>query len=152
MAQLLKCAFTGHRVLTEEFDEKLLFDCIKNLIENGVDTFYCGMAVGFDLIAAQCVIDLKIDYPYLKLIACIPCEGQERYFEEDEKTVYQEVLSKCSSVIVLSKKYYKGCMQVRDQYMVDNSDVLVAFLRCNKGGTHYTVSYAEKKNKQIYII
>ena len=37
----------------------------------------------------------------------------------------------------------------RDRYLVDNSDLLVCFLRKNRGGTFYTVNYARKKGKKI---
>ena len=50
------CAFTGHRYELKEFDAELLERVIKNLIISGVVIFYCGMAVGFDLAAAECVI------------------------------------------------------------------------------------------------
>lgn len=53
------CAFTGHRYELKDFDAELLERVIKNLIISGVVIFYCGMAVGFDLAAAECVISLK---------------------------------------------------------------------------------------------
>ena len=55
------CAFTGHRYDLEELDEALLGRVVKNLITTGIDTFYCGMAVGFDLCAAEKVTELKKD-------------------------------------------------------------------------------------------
>lgn len=37
----------------------------------------------------------------------------------------------------------------RNRYMVDNSSTLIHYLRSNRGGTSYTVSYAQKQNIQL---
>ena len=58
------CAFTGHRQLGEDFSLKKLKKSIKTLIEQGVDTFYNGMAMGFDLAAAEMVLILKKKYKF----------------------------------------------------------------------------------------
>ena len=52
-------------------------------------------------------------------------------------------------MVVLEPCYVAGCMYKRDRYLVENSDVLVCFLRRNSGGTYYTVNYARKMNKKI---
>ena len=43
------CALTGHRVLGKGFSRERLEQCLRALIAEGADTFYCGMALGFDL-------------------------------------------------------------------------------------------------------
>ncbi len=148
-----KCAFTGHRNIKEDFSEEKLEKSVLYLIENrNVDTFLCGMARGFDLIAGQLIIKLKGKYPYLKLIACVPCRGQESLFSSQAAKLYSDTLKGCDEVKVLSERYYNGCMQARDRYMVDNADVVLGYLNEGSGGTYYTVSYAEQKGKELYII
>ena len=143
------CAFTGHRNLKNtNFDASLLDRTIGHLIKNGTDTFLCGMAMGFDLESAQSVIMHKKNYD-VKLIACIPCDNQTERFSESARKLYERVLSRCDEVITLSDFYYPGCMHERDRYMVDNSDLIVSFLRKEKGGTFYTVNYARRQNKKI---
>lgn len=146
------CAFTGHRNLGGDLDTDYLVKVLKEFIDGGYDTFLCGMAAGFDLLAAQTVAGLKENYPHLKLIACIPCEGQSRYFSAEEKKKYDEILKNCNQVKVLNGRYYKGCMQMRDRFMVDNSSLLIAYRRTNTGGTHYTVKYALSQNKKICLL
>lgn len=143
-----KCAFTGHREVGTELDEKLLKRVVERLVKRGTQTFYCGMARGFDLIAADCVLSLKRKYD-VKLVACVPYEGQGDSFYGKEKERYARVLSACDEVNVLSPRYYNGCMQARDRYMVDHCDGVVCFLRENRGGTYYTVNYAKKKNLPV---
>lgn len=138
------CAFTGHRDL-EDLDIALLDRVILHLVKNGCKKFLCGMARGFDLTAAESVMALKKDYPDIELVACVPCDGQERYFSSGDKARYERIIKNCSRVVNLSESYYHGCMHARNRYMVDNSDVVVCYLRKKTGGTYYTVKYAEKK-------
>ncbi|MGN0824127.1 MAG: SLOG family protein [Candidatus Coproplasma sp.] len=146
------CAFTGHRNVRGDLDVNALTALIKSLIEKGVTTFYNGMARGFDLISAQCVLNLKKDYPLIKLIACVPCPNQEKYYNEEDRETYYKVLERCDEVKLLSDKYHKGCMLIRNRYMVDNSSYLIAYERGDDGGTEYTLKYAKDKEIQIFLI
>ena len=40
----------------------------------------------------------------------------------------------------------------RNRRMVDNCDVLLAYLENERGGTFYTVNYAKKKGKRIVFL
>ena len=40
-------------------------------------------------------------------------------------------------------------MLKRDRYMVDNSDIVVAYLTKSSGGTYYTVKYANEKGVKV---
>lgn len=142
------CSFSGHRVLDSSFDEGLLDRVILNLIKSGTRNFYCGMAMGFDLIAAEIVLRYKESYD-IRLCACVPCEEQSKFYSIKDKGRYEKILCACDEKIVFSQEYVEGCMQERDRFMVDNSDVLVCYLRKNRGGTFYTVNYARKHDKKI---
>ena len=54
--------------------------------------------------------------------------------------------------IVLSQEYTPTCMQERNQYMVDNSGVVLAYLRRKSGGTFNTVKYAKQQSVPIIKI
>ncbi len=145
-------AFTGHRVITEPIDEKQLEAAIKEQIERGADVFLCGMAMGFDLIAAEAVLKIKQEKPEIKLIACVPCPKQNEKFTKAEKGKYERIIAQCDEVRVLSDHYFDGCMHVRNRYMVDNSGVIIAYKRTNRGGTVYTLKYANERGRIIIFI
>lgn len=151
--KIKSCALTGHRDLPDDFDVEKLRKNLKNLIENGVFIFYNGLAKGFDLLSAEVLLSLKKEYKNVKIIACIPCLEQEKYYKEEDKKRYYQVLKNVDERIILSEKYYKGCMLQRDKHMVDKADVLLAYLKKETGGTAYTVKYFQKKYplKEIYF-
>ncbi|MBE5747695.1 MAG: DUF1273 domain-containing protein [Clostridiales bacterium] len=140
------CIFTGHRELGEDFSVRKLKNAIEELIQKGITDFYNGMAKGFDLAAATAVIKLKKKYPNIRLIACIPCYEQEKYFSEKDKKTYVSVLKKADEKVVLSPTYYRGCMQVRDRYMAERASVMIAYCKKAEGGAAYTVKIFQKMN------
>lgn len=144
----MTCAFTGHRDLPEDFDVGYLEKNIENLILNGVTEFVCGMAVGFDLLCAECVLKFKKNYE-VRLVAFVPCEGQDAYFSNRDKLRYGKVLARCDEVKVLAPHYFKGCMQKRDREMVECADVVLCYLRKRTGGTYYTVNYALSSDVRV---
>ena len=146
------CAFTGHRVLGEDFSARNLKKEVEKFILSGVDTFYNGMAMGFDMVAAEIVLSLKKKYNYIKLIACIPCLNQEKYFDSAHKEKYANLLKQADEQVLLSENDHPGCMQKRDRYMVDHADYLMTYCRKEDGGTAYTVKYFIKTKNEENII
>ena len=55
---------------------------------------------------------------------------------------YEKIIYACDETRVLSPSYYKGCMMVRNRYMVDRSSFVVCYLTEKKGGTASTAAYA----------
>lgn len=147
------CAFTGHRELAILFSKRKLKKEIEKLIKEGIDTFYSGLATGFDTLACEVVISLKKKYKDVRLIGCAPCLNQDKYYSQKEKKKYQEILEKADEIIyVSSTPYYNGCMHKRNAYMCDRADVLVAHLYKETGGTAYTVNYFTKKYPQKRVL
>ncbi len=148
----MNCAFTGHRNFDYYNEIRSLERAVESaIIYDDVDTFYNGMARGFDLAAAQTVIQLKRRYK-IKLIACVPFYGQKETLNAFDRKIYEEVLEHCNEIIVLSQDYYPGCMYKRNRYMVNNCDMVIAYYRGKRGGTQYTVKYAEEQQKKIVYI
>lgn len=146
------CSFSGHRILGKDFNRELLKDVIKEVIKRGYTTFLVGMAIGFDTECFDILNNLKKENENIKIIACLPCRNQDKSFRKEQKQKYQINLSKADKIICLNEEYINGCMHQRNRFMVDNSSILINYLRYNKGGTLYTVNYAKKKGKEIIYI
>ena len=150
--QIKSCAFTGHREINASFPTQQLLEEIENAVKNGVHTFYCGMAKGFDLLAGEAVVFFKRKYPNIKLVACVPCYGQEKSFSVEDKSRYSALIRNADETVVLSEYYYTGCMQKRDRYMADHADMMIAYCKKEEGGTAYTVKYFQKRYPHKPII
>ena len=145
--------FSGHRKLPLDITmlEVALEKSIADLIEQGVVFFGNGGALGFDTIAAEAVLRLKEDYSHIRLVMVLPCppEQQSLKWNGEQKSRYYSILKRADKVRILSPRYTDGCMLARNRHMVDNSEYLICYLREDRGGTFYTVNYAEKRGLKI---
>lgn len=149
------CCFTGHRSILSADRETIvsqLEKTITELIHAGIDRFVTGGARGFDTLAAQAVLLLRKKYPNIKLILALPCLSQTRSWCERDIAVYETIKSQADEIVYTSQDYTRGCMHKRNRYMADNSGICVCCWIKDKGGTAYTVHYAEKKGLKIINI
>lgn len=149
------CCFTGHRTLPQNERDEVrdrLYIVLHKLIEQGVQYFGSGGAMGFDLLAAEVVLELRKRYPHIRLIMVLPYENQERGWDEEEVRRYHTILEQANKVVYLQREYRCGCMLRRNRYLVDNSRVCVAYCTRVFGGTAYTVNYAKRVGIPILYI
>ena len=147
------CCFTGSRdlrgLVISNISNKLenvLVDLIEN--ENFTD-FRAGGALGFDTIAALCVLHLKKKYPQIKLHLFLPCKNQDKYFSSEAKRYYHLILKHADSVTYSQENYNNSAMMKRNMAMVDGSDICIALLTKLSGGTYQTVQYAKKQKVAV---
>ena len=136
------CCFTGHRDIPTEvkpYIAKQLECILRNLIGEGIRYFGSGGARGFDLMAADTVLQLKREFPHIKLIMVLPCRGQTREWKRGDLWHYERVLTQADKVIYVQEEYTPGCMQKRNRHLVDNTSVCVAYCTRRYGGSAYTV-------------
>ncbi len=130
---------------------------IKNILLNdineGFNYFISGMALGIDMIFAEIVLQLRVVYPHIKLECAIPCINQtEKWFQKDINR-YNSILNNADKVTyVSSSEYYNGCMEKRNQYMVNQSNKVLAVFNGQIGGTSQTIKYAQENSKTVEII
>ena len=103
------------------------------------------------MLTEMTILDLKEEFPHIKLILVLPCPPEEQTLKwsSEQRRTYYDILSKADKVRILSEKYTKSCMLDRNRHLVNNSGYLVCYLRENKGGTFYTLNYAATQNISI---
>jgi len=146
------CCFTGHRelpFLKRKMIVRKLEQTVTGLIQSGVQYFGAGGALGFDTLAAQTVLNLKKEYPHIKLILVLPCLSQTRGWKEQDVQIYETIKAEADKVVYTSQQYTQDCMHKRNRHLVDHSGVCVCYLTKDKGGTAYTVNYAKKQGLEV---
>ena len=141
-------AFTGHRTYCGEASAARAA-AIRGLHAHGFRTFLCGMAVGFDLAAAEAVLELRDSLPGLRLVAVVPFGGQEARFSHADRARYRAAMASADDAVVLSPVYRAGCYAVRNNYLVDHASLLVAWYDGSPGGTRHTVSRALRRGLEF---
>lgn len=156
-------SFSGHRPEKLSFGNNLSHpDAIRlrMLIENEVKALYkkgyfhyiSGMARGIDMLCAEIILELKSELPRLELICALPCFHQADRWPEEDRRRYEKICDEAYICqCVTGSEYYKGCMQARNRFLVDSSDILLAVCNGQKSGTTNTIAYAQKKGKKIVV-
>lgn len=155
-------ALTGHRpqrlgMPDDELDNKWkeIGDWIvKNLIQMRQRAIleynelhvYCGMVTGSDVLFGMSSVFLKVaGIVPLKLHCVLPCKN----YNSSHK-YYNNIKLFADEWVELADEFYKGCDNVRDQYMVDYCDVLLAVWDGIKsGGVWSNIRKAQKAGKTI---
>ena len=149
-------AFTGHRWYDSSRKQcviEKLDGCVREAYKNGITNFISGMAIGFDLLAAELVLSLKQECPAITLTAALPFGEQASRFNEHNKSCYYKCLSQADDIVILSNDYTAKCYLERDRFMVEHSSLLIAcYDGRNKGGTFWTVNYAARIGKNVINI
>ena len=148
----LTVCFTGHRVIPASDLPALtarLDAVLESLYQQGYRDYISGAALGFDVLAAERVIDMRLRHPDVRLRLAIPCSSQAERWSGHDCARYERMLYCADSTHVLSREYYVGCMQVRNRYMVDRSAICLCYLTHMKGGTMATVAYAMQQSCPI---
>lgn len=96
-------AFTGHRKerILQGFgnDPRILAQIreavagmVIELYGQGYKEYYTGMASGFDMTAAEAVLQVRERYEGIKLIAAVPFRKQPLWFEAEDRLLYARLL------------------------------------------------------------
>jgi len=144
----MKIAVTGHRINKLAKFGDLKQRIREKLVELSPELLITGMAVGTDQVAAIVAIEMAIP-----VWACIPCLEQDRVWSQRVRQQYRWILEKCQQVtIVTEEPYHPRLMQVRNEFMVNNGDELLAVFDGSNGGTANCIRYAERRGTKIHYI
>ena len=123
----------------------------EKLINDGFTTFLTGMAEGFDMIGTEILIELRKNHN-IKIIAVVPCLGQEIRWKPSQQARYKKILNECDEKIILANHYTPDCMNIRNKFIVDHSSICIACWNGKPSGTGNTVRFAKENGNKIRII
>lgn len=135
--------FCGHsEIYYSEDTEQKLYNIVEVLIKNGANEFLLGGYGNFDRLAAKVVKELKEKHPYINSVFVIPYLDRKYNLELYDGSVYPP----------LEDVPLRFAISKRNEWMIQNSEVLVAYVKYSWGGAAKTLAYAQKKKKQIINI
>lgn len=141
-------------------------DLVEYCIDYDIDTVVTGMALGFDQIGAQAIIDAKADgrlSPDFKLVAAVPMPGQENAWKSKAtRRRYRQILAHADHVVYVSsepakegkegKKDASEKMNLRNEWMMAQADDVYALWDGSKGGTANAVGYSKSLGKKPTVV
>lgn len=143
------CTFAGHREVYHSCVDKcvrLLIDMILDQHDNVM--FYNGGMGAFDDICAKAVNAAKPEYPQNSIQNILVAPYLSRMLNERKayyKTMYDHILVLRES----EGAHYKRAIQVRNRWMTQQSDLVIAYLIRNFGGAYDMARYAVKNGIRV---
>jgi uncharacterized phage-like protein YoqJ len=129
------------------------------IIEEGLEWVLISGQLGTELWAAEEVFKLQLDYPELRLAILTPHLDQEVKWNDTNKELYEMVLAQADFVDSITKRPYEnpGQLKVKNQYIVQKSDALLAFYDDEKKGSPFFMiqeagKKSEHQNYQVFYI
>ncbi len=147
--EIYRVAFIGHRETDEhrEIEKRLTEIIVELLNEKEYVEFQIGRNGEFDIFAASCIknIQKKVGKNNSSLTLILPYPVADiEYYEKYYDSIF--IPEKASLA------HPKGAITKRNEWMTENSDLLVAYVRRDKGGAATCLKNAEKKGIKIIRI
>ena len=147
---MITCTFAGHRDVFQSNIPEKLDEAISKIIASGDDafTFLVGNMGEFDSMCSSAVRKAKKKFSdkHISLELVLP------YFSQELNTNKEHYNQSFDDIVIpaeLAGVHYKAAITKRNQWMVEQSDYLVAYVYRDYGGAYATLRYAEKKETQV---
>ena len=134
--------FCGHKEIYDAKVRERLRQVVEDLIAEGATLFLLGGYGGYDRVAAEVVWSLKKAYPEIHSTRVLPYLDREYSTDIYDDTTFPP----------LESVPLKFAISKRNEWMVDQADVLVAYVTHDWGGAAKTLEYAKRKKKRIIQI
>ena len=125
------CCFTGHRNIRKADEESIKGKILEQVLiqlQQGISTFMVGGAVGFDMLAAEVLLDLREKKAKeLRLVSVLPYLAWREKWMEEDKDREDRILEKSDEILVSANEYSRHSYLDRDRRMVDSSAVCIAY-------------------------
>ncbi len=140
-------AFCGHSTYVRNFeDEKKVLEILEHRIGDTPSEFFLGEYGNFDHFAYICAKKYKETHPYVKLIFITP------YLTE--KSLIQWKKDRFDLVIYpeLERIPPRYAISHRNRWIVEQADIIIAYIAHEYGGAYTMYRYAKRKGKEVYNI
>ena len=147
--EIYRVAFIGHREIENyrEVEDAVMEKLTHLLREKKFVEFQIGRNGEFDIFVASCIKRLQKSFgnhsSAMTLVLPYPVADME-YFEDYYDSIF--IPEEASNV------YPKGAITKRNQWLIDNSDLLIAYVRREKGGAATCLKMAEKAKIEVVKI
>ena len=142
--------FIGH---SEISNRDLVKNKVTEALREQIDTdtrvvFYCGGYGDFDNICAEACSAIKKEKPLCEIIYVTPYIGpsyQQKLKAIEETRLYDAILYPPLETVP-----FRYAILKRNEWMVDEADLVIAYVIRERGGAYKSMRYAIRKNKHIF--
>lgn len=143
-------AFCGHSSYISNIeDEKIIIDFLIKSVNDEPCDFFLGEYGNFDKFAYACAKKYKSTHHNSKLIFITP------YYSTNYQNTHLNSKKEYFDSIIfpdLETVPPRYAIKRRNKWIVDNANIVIAYITHDYGGAYEMFNYAKKKNKIVYNI
>ena len=141
--------FFGHSncLFNDDIKKQLKNILLDEIIKNPTCKFYLGGYGDFDVLCLRTLKDLKADFPEIELIFITPYLDKNYSKLEFAKYHYDDVIF--PPIESVPRKF---AILKRNEWMVEQADLVIAYVKYSWGGAAKALEYAKRKKKRIINI
>jgi uncharacterized phage-like protein YoqJ len=122
---------------------------LRTLLDEGLEWVIISGQLGTEMWAAEVALELKSEYPSLKLAITPPFEKQEEKWKEDKQSYYHSIIQKADFFKPLSNTPYKSPIQFKqaNEFLLARTDGALFFYEEEReSNVKYMKELAEMKS------
>lgn len=133
------CTMFGHKDAPKDI-EPHLERTIKNLIVSGVICFYVGNNGNFDFYAQRTLKKIAENYDNVSFSVVLSTINESAIGTEQKNTIFPDGLEKSLPRFAIAK---------RNDWMINNSQIVIAYVKHTFSNSHKWIEKARKKGLRI---
>ena len=139
--------FCGHSnfLFDNTVKEKLRELLLQEIRKNPACKFYLGGYGDFDSLCLNILKEMKADFPTIELLFITPYLNNNYSTLETAKLYYDGIIYP-----PLENVPRRFCISKRNEWMVDEADFVIAFVKYSWGGAAKTLEYAKRKKVEFF--
>ena len=141
--------FCGHSncLFNDDIKEQLKNILVGEIIKNPTCKFYLGGYGDFDGLCLRTLRELKHDFPTIEILFITPYLDKNYSKLELAKYYYDDVIF--PPIESVPRKF---AILKRNEWMVEQADIVIAYVKYSWGGAAKALEYAKRKKKRIINI
>ena len=141
------CTFFGHRDCPESIKVNLKKEIERLICDQQVDTFYVGTQGSFDRMAYSTLKELRSKYIHIKVYRVLAYMPQNDAVSKDNAEGEDTILPEG-----IERVHPRYAIVWRNNWMIDHSEYVIAYITHPTGGAYQAVEKAKKKGRTVNII
>lgn len=139
--------FCGHSnfLFDNTVKEKSRELLLQEIRKNPACKFYLGGYGDFDSLCLNILKEMKADFPTIELLFITPYLDDNYSKLETAKLYYDGIIYP-----PLENVPRRFCISKRNEWMVDEADLVIAFVKYSWGGAAKTLEYAKRKKVEFF--
>ena len=141
------CTFFGHRDCHESIRARLKGEIERLICDHQVNTFYVGTQGSFDRMAYNALNELRKKYSHIKVFRVLAYMPRNDAVSNDNAQSEDTILPEG-----IERVHPRYAIVWRNNWMIDRSEYVIAYITHPTGGAYRAVERAKKKDRKVILI